>query len=198
MVSKILFLLLGLAAIFSCDRKNPYEKMLEEELASGTRSDSLFLGIYLGMPSKEFYDHCWDMNRKGLIRQGVNNTTVYARVSNFGEPASMNFYPTFFEDKIAVMPVDFAYESWAPWNQNLHADSLMLEVKDLVENWHGKKQDFIRVKNPNEFIGGIGFVKVEGNRRTFIRRIDEMTVRVEFTDMIAKQKMEAQQKLTKQ
>ena len=189
---QLLSILLCSYLLLSCQQKNSYEKMLERELATGIRNDSLFMGMYLGMPSKEFYTHCWNLNKEGKIRQGSSNATVYARVSNFGEPAEMNFYPEFFEGKIIKMPVDFAYEAWAPWNQELHADSLQLEVKALVEKWHGSKNEFISVKNPNKFLGGVGFLRMDGNRRTFIHRVNERTVRLEFTDMVANQKMESQ------
>ncbi len=67
------------SVISGCTPKAKYERKLKHELAKGVRYDSLFLGLYLGMPEKDFYIHCWELNKKGLIRQGSNNTTVEYR-----------------------------------------------------------------------------------------------------------------------
>jgi hypothetical protein len=59
-----------------CSPKAKYDRKLRHELASGVRYDSLFMGIYFGMPEKAFYLHCWKLNQKGLIKQGESNTTL--------------------------------------------------------------------------------------------------------------------------
>jgi hypothetical protein len=53
-----------------------YERLVKKELAKGVREDSLFLGIKFGMTSKEFYAHCWELNKKGLVTDGNGNTAV--------------------------------------------------------------------------------------------------------------------------
>ena len=192
-IIEILIISTLMVLFFSCQQKSEYRKMLEKELATGIRQDTLFYGIYLGMPSKDFYAHCWEMNKKGWIRQGDGNTSVYAKITELGDPASMNFYPSFYEDKIIEMPADFAYDAWAPWNKKLSADSLQIRVKGLMEEWHGK--GFIEVKGPNRFVSPIAFTKIDGNRRILIYKVDESKVRVEFTDMVAKEKMDKMEAL---
>lgn len=164
--------------------------MVTREMASGIRQDSLFFGFYFGMPSKDFYKHCFALNKKGWLRQGATNQTVFAKVTELDYPASMDFYPTFLEDKIAGMPVTFAYDSWAPWNKHLSADSLKVNVVGLMEKWYGP--GFIRVKNPNKYAGSRGdaFVKVDGNRRISIYNLDDTKVQVDFIDLTQKDKME--------
>ena len=175
---------------FSCQQKSEYHQILEREMASGIRYDSLFHGFYFGMPSKDFYSHCFKLNKKGLIRQGSTNQTVYAKITELEHPASMDFYPTFLDDKIAGMPVTFTYDSWAPWNKHLSADSLKLKVVDLMEEWYGP--GFIQIKNPSKFSvnGGDAFVKVNGNRRISVYNINDTKVNVDFMDLTQKEKME--------
>ena len=72
----ILLMLFPDCIISGCSPRSKYERRLKQELASGVRYDSLFMGLYFGMPEKEFYTHCWKLNIKGLIRQGESNTTV--------------------------------------------------------------------------------------------------------------------------
>ena len=79
-----------------------------------------FLGLYFGMPEKDFYMHCWKLNQKGLIKQGESNTTVeYQLKDELKYPAVMDFYPKFNQGKISEMPVMFKYKGWAPWNKTL-------------------------------------------------------------------------------
>jgi len=138
MKTKILWLipvLITILLVSSCTPKTKYDRMLKQELASGIRHDSLFMGLYLGMPAKEFYTHCWELNRKGLIRQGTRNMTVAYQIKDeLKYPATMDFYPEFVSDKISEMPVRFVYNGWAPWNKKLSADSLQVQVIILLKS----------------------------------------------------------------
>jgi hypothetical protein len=174
-----LFTLLMTVSFFSCEQKSNYQKLLERELASGERFDSLFLDLELGMTSKEFYVACWEMNKQGLLRQGSANTTVvYDLGDQLPYSAKMEFFPTFHEDKIIEMPVMFRYDAWSPWNRNLWADSLQLQVLDLLEEWHG--EGFIRADHPKL---GTAYVKIDGNRRIALTTLDDQFVQATYTDM---------------
>merc|ERR1711916_69005 len=108
--------------------------------------DSLFLDISFGMTKKEFYSHCWEMNKKRLVTWGNNNTSVLYRLENeLKSPASMNFYPEFYEGKISKMPVIYTYNGWSPWNEQLNADSLLIDVLELYKKWYG--DDFMTISN---------------------------------------------------
>lgn len=178
--------LLGFVCIISgCSPKAKYENMLKQELASGVRYDSLFMGIYLGMPEKNFYTRCWVLNGKGLIRQGIRNMTVeYQLKGELKYPATMDFYPEFVQGKIFEMPVRFLYNGWAPWNKKLSSDSLQIEVLNWYEKIYGN--GFIEVKHPER---GIAYVKVNGNRRISIFKEDDMHVWAIFTDMLVKEEV---------
>ncbi len=178
-------LLVFVCIISGCSPKAKYENMLRQELASGVRYDSLFMGIYLGMPEKDFYTHCWVLNWKGLIRQGIRNMTVeYQLKDELKYPATMDFYPEFVQGKIFEMPVRFLYNGWAPWNKKLSSDSLQIEVLNWYEKLYGN--GFIEVKHPER---GIAYVKVNGNRRISIFKEDDMHVWAIFTDMLVKEEV---------
>ncbi len=172
-------LLLTFLLALACEQKSPYERLLEEELAGGERYDSLFLGLGFGMSSKEFFAACWELNKQGLVRQGTYNATVVYDVSKeLPHSAKMDFYPRFYEDKIVGMPVVFRYDAWSPWNRNLWADSLQLDVVRLLETWHG--DGFIRADHPEL---GSAYVKVDGNRRIVVTTLDDQLVQATYTDM---------------
>lgn len=167
------------SVIYGCSPKARYERRLKNELATGVRYDSLFMGLYLGMPQKDFYIHCWNLNRQGLIKQGPGNTTVeYQLKSELKYPGTMDFYPDFVEGKIAEMPVKFIYSGWAPWNNKLSSDSLQADVLQWFEKKYGDR--FMKVDHTKK---GSAYIKLNGNRRITIFKEDEMNVWAVFTDM---------------
>ncbi|NUO02211.1 MAG: hypothetical protein HUU01_16515 [Saprospiraceae bacterium] len=181
------FVFFALTTFWSCSQASEYKRMEARELASGKRYDSLFLGIYLGMSSKDFYAHCWQMNKKQLIKEGMNNSSVQYVPKELKHPGKMYFYPRLWEDKVYEMPVAFTYDAWAPWNKELFADSLQVDVRRMFEGWYGK--GFIEINHPQR---GPAFVKMDGNRRITIWKESDQTVRASFTDVPIEKIVEAQ------
>jgi len=179
----LLFTVIILAvSISGCTKKAKYERKLKHELASGIKYDSLFMGIYFGMTEKEFYTHCWALNRKGIIKQGYRNSSVeYKMRYELNYPAMMDFYPVFVNGKINEMPVRFVYSGWAPWNKSLGADSLQLNILKWYEKQYGK--GFMVVEHPKR---GIAYVKIDGNRRISLFKENDTYVWAIFTDMSVK------------
>jgi hypothetical protein len=172
-------ILISAFLIFGCSPRSKYEHRLKREMAKGERHDSLFMGLYLGMPDKEFYTRCWQLNRKGLIKQGSNNASVeYITKDELKHAGTMNFYPTFVEGKIYEMPVKFAYSGWAPWNKDLSSDKLQQDVLAWYQKVYGR--GFIRVRHPKN---GVAYVKIDGNRRITIFKEGDLNVWAIFTDM---------------
>lgn len=181
-VDWLLIVILVLVILTGCSPRARYERRLNSELKSGVRYDSLFLGLYFGMPEKEFYVHCWKLNQKGLIKQGESNTTAEYKLKNeLKSPALMNFYPNFLDGRIFEMPVSFKYEGWAPWNKTLSAPNLQSELVKWYEKIYGG--GFIEVKHP---LHGSAYVKIDGNRRITIFIQDDLHVWAVFTDMSVK------------
>ena len=188
MKKKILWIMPVLIAgllINGCSPRSKYERMLNQELASGVRHDSLFMGIYFGMPEKDFYTHCWILNREGLIKQGPDNTTVeYELKDELKYSATMQYYPEFVQSKIYEMPVRFIYNGWTPWNKELSSDNLELDILRLYEEIYS--EGFIKVKHSKH---GIAYTKIDGNRRITIFKEDELHVWTVFTDMSVKKEL---------
>jgi hypothetical protein len=134
------------------------------------------------MPEKVFYVHCWNLNHKGLLKQGETNTTAeYQLKDELKYPALMDFYPKFNQGKISEMPVTFKYKGWAPWNKNLSSVKLQNEVRKWYEKIYGG--GFIMVKHHSH---GKAYVKIDGNRRITIFVGDDLHVWAVFTDMSVK------------
>lgn len=165
-----------------CTPGKTYERRLKRELASGIRYDSLFMGLSFGMTQKEFYEHCWNMNKDSVIKQGSANMSVqYDLNEELEHPATMNFYPKFDSGKIVEMPVRFIYNGWAPWTKELSASNLAKDVKSWYEDIYGK--GFITVTHP---MNGDAYTKIDGNRRITIYVENDLYVWARFTDMLAR------------
>ena len=179
-------------AISSCTSSGAeqYDKVVKKELAKGVRVDSLFLGISFGMTSKTFFGYCWELNKKGIISDGSNNTMVLYKIdSGLRFPASMNFYPDFLNNKVANMRVTFQYNAWAPWNKAQFSDSLLPDVLQLYKKWYPGGNDFIALTDKTK---RTIYVKVDGNRRITIGRFDDMIVKVDYSDLLVEEKIKKQ------
>jgi hypothetical protein len=192
-MNKILFLFVGVLILFaaSCSKKAKYEAMVQEGLTSGERHDTLFLGLWLGMPSQVFYEKCWELNKEGLVRQGEGNVSVlYVLEDELKSEVDVNFYPTFWEDSIYEMPVKFNYKGWAPWNAQFSSDTLQLELVELFKDWYG--DGFIELEHSTR---GKAFVKVDGNRRISIYKDKSAdgTVWALYTDLSKEKEYKAKQ-----
>ena len=107
--------------------------------------------------------------------------------TELGHPAGMNFYPDFYNNTIAKMRASFQYDAWAPWNRKLFSDTLLPKVLEMYKKWYDKGNPFIKIEDKER---GIIYVKVDGNRRIIIGKPDDMTVRVDYTDLLVEQEMD--------
>ncbi|MEM6699531.1 MAG: hypothetical protein AAF806_15615 [Bacteroidota bacterium] len=170
------FWILFFGILLSTSCKSEYEQMVERE--KGIQQDSLFLGITFGMTSKEFYAHCWELNKQELIKQGpVNQTVEYNLDDELRQEGHMYFYPKFQDDKIHEMPVTFSYDA-LPWTDEYSLDTLYEDVQNLVTDWYGELTEFTHPEK------GSVLVRVDGNRRIRVFK-DPMNTKVKviFTDL---------------
>jgi hypothetical protein len=183
----VFILLIMLSVGCSQSEMDLYNKLVENELASKRKVNDIFMGISLGMTSKDFYGHCWEMNNKGIFTDGAGNTAVNYKLKNkeLKHPAEMNFYPEFNDNRISRMWVKFEYDGWMPWNKKLDSDDLLEDVLQLYKKWYPEGNQFIKI---NDKTKGTIYVKVDGNRRIIIGRFDEVQVKVDYTDLLVEKK----------
>lgn len=165
--------------MIQCSGPIEYEDLVERELSSGIRNDSLFFGIHFGMSSKGFYDQCWKLNKKNVLKDGMGNMTAAFPITELKHPALFEFYPTFKDDKINTMPAFVHYTGWAPWNKDMSAENLVEDIKDILEKWHDVK--FYPIVSPTVFSNA--YVSVKGNQKIVIDYAAENKVDVIYTDL---------------
>ena len=183
--TRLLFLYVLVFVTANCNSPDDYETVLARELARPDTIHTLFFNYKLGMSRQAFYDSSWALNRQGLVSHGPNNRNVqYKLPDQLSHEATMLYYPDFENDRISQMRVRFSYDGWAPWNRHLWADSLIFEIRDLMEAWYGK--GFLTNQVSVPMIGITNeFVKIDANRQIMIRRDSDREVLVTITDLRA-------------
>ncbi len=193
---KVVGFVLLLLVIIACDNRSEYQKLVEREMSKGVREDSLFLGIHLGMTRKDFFVHCWKLNKQYMLDNGPGNLTAeYAINDDLRMPSYMRFYPNFIDNQIYEMPVEFTYQSWSPWAKETSGDSLLPDVINMYEEWYDS--EFIKMELEGKTDS---WVMVEGNRRLIVYRKDTATVFAKYDDLfvtneLAKQRREMLEEL---
>ena len=177
------FLVLLLLA--ACERTPSHEAIVARELARPDTVREIFLNYELGMSRQAFYDSSWALNRRGLVTHGPQNQNVLYKLSDaLPYEATMLYYPDFKDDRVVQMRARFQYDAWAPWNRRLWSDSLLLDVRQLMEAWYDKGFITQEVSIP---LNGLTheFVKIDANRQITIRRASDSDVLVMITDLRA-------------
>lgn len=159
----------------SCDFKSPLS--FDDK---PTEYDSLFFGTYLGMPKKDFFDLCTELNKDQIITQALGGTTnvEHRIVDQYDSEVSMRFFPTFIEEKVFEMPVTYSYVAWAPWNRQYWAENLLPKVLEKYKLVYG--EEFKLIEHP---IQGKVYYKIDGKRRINLFIKDEQHVLAVFTDL---------------
>lgn len=177
----LIFLGTTLIGCFQSD----YTRLVKSELAKGVRYDSLLLGIRFGDTRNDFYGKCFDLNRQQLVREGPGNTSVQYMFTDsvvHSRPTEIRllFMPKYDEqDIITEMNMEFSYRGWAPWVQELQSDTLKAKTMQILMNWY-KGNDFVmaHIQNTDQP------VKVDGNRRIVIYKLDPERVVVKVQDIL--------------
>lgn len=178
--TKFTLLFLILVSV-SC--QSDYTKLVKSELNSGKEYNTIFHGLKFGQSQKEFFETCWNLNKKGLATHGGNNQNVKIVLqpedsTKTTEKINMLFYPKFSpENNIIAMDVTFTYVAWSPWNDNLKSERLFPVIKDSLLKWY-PGNDFINVKNV--------LVKVDGNRQIQLNKSSDKDVSVVIEDLAYK------------
>ena len=170
----------------SCSENLPpahtYAGKVARGLKSGETHDSLFMGYHFGMDRQEYYDWCFALNKQQKLQQG-SGVNVYTRLENeLKHPAAFHFSADFYENEIALMNLKYRYDAWAPWNKDMGADSLLVDLQNYLKKEYGGSDFFIAAhpEVPKRKV----YCKIDGNRQIILfKSIDESEVLGEMYDL---------------
>jgi len=166
-------------SLSACQVPDKLEAVINEELKSGVKNDSLFVGISFGLKQKEFYDHCWKLNSEGIIGRGSQNASVlYMFEDDEGYNVDFHFFPEYDEGKAYKYNASFSYNAWAPWNKQLQSDDLLKKLPDILVKWYGGNEFFKIQHGKSET-----YYKIDGNRQIEMKIKDDMLIVATFTDL---------------
>ncbi len=174
--------LLAVGFLWSCQQKSTYTRTAEQQLATGQRTDTIFLEMKFGIRTDSFFNLCRRLNREQIIRDGYDNRVMVIHY-DLGEkytkaPAAMDFFPVFKDTSLVQMGCSFTYNGWSPTNKDYSANQLLKEVKPLVEKWYGTGFFSIGKKQ-----GDTVWAKIDNNRRILLFVADDHRVRMLVTDL---------------
>jgi len=166
-----------------------YRRLEKKEMMSGVRYDSLFKGLYLGMPYTDFREHCMQMHIRREFREGGLKSGAwleYKLKEEMKYPAAINFFPEFENQVISKMHAAIYYDSHVSFSEKPFAkDSLLHDVLNLMKTWYG--DGFIKIDSPDSLRDDI-HVKVNGNRRITVYTDDsDYLINIWFVDLLAKE-----------
>ena len=145
-MNKITLLFFALL-LFACE--SDYSKVIRQERNKNIRNDSLFLGFQMGQTKKDFFNSCWELNKKGLVIQSDDNEYVSKTLlskdhDNTADDIEMLFYGSFNENNIMTgMDHKFRYLGWSIWNEEYNA----LKLKE--EGMEFSSEVLVRIKQNN-------------------------------------------------
>jgi hypothetical protein len=180
MVKVGVFLLLPFAFLLGC--RKSYKEVEQAELAKKIRYDSVFQGVYLGMPRDEFRAHCLKMNQVGKFKEGAMAKVQF--VAPVGpDSVVFLFYPDFVNDLISEVPVLAQYKAWSPWNDELSGVVLEKKIKEFIISQIGGNS-FQPIYGASD---KVAWVKVDGNRRITVYRMEDDYVKIIYKDLLVQQ-----------
>ena len=166
--------------------KSEYTRYVETEIAKGIKNDSLILGMFMGQTRQDFFTRCLELNKQQIITDGgsmdAKFVEAYDSLGDNTKRKEMLFYGL-FDDKTNVMygmRMTFSYFGWTLWNEDLHADKLIWDVRDkLMKDYGGNP--FIEVDLSGDTLKSL--VKIDGNRRIVIVPKNKKDVYVKIEDL---------------
>lgn len=166
-VREIFWILFLSVMVPACNESGHEYKIMEQrELESGVLFDSLFQGLYFGMPHREFRDHCMEMHIQKHFREGglKNGAWLEWAIDDLEYPAAVNFYPKFSDKLISEVQGSIYYDSEIKFTKAnpFSQDKLLADVLIMFSKWYDT--EFIKIKSPESSKSDL-YITVNGNRR---------------------------------
>lgn len=174
---KTAFVLFSVLMTLSCSpSESEYQQLVKKEMDTGIVHDSLLFDLRFGQTKKQFFEQCWKLNKKGLVKQGPNNRFVEYKLplrqsQSLKDAITLLFYGIFDENNIMTgMDLQFSYDAWSLWNEKLQSKELVHAIKDSLEKWYpGNRFKLLEMPRDTTAV----FVKIDGNRRIWIQPLDD-------------------------
>ena len=181
-IQLLLFLTMGI--IFTaCESE--YSRTVKREIKTGVVHEDLILGLKLGQTQKDFYDHCWKLNKQKLVSHGSGNKFAKHLMlldSTAQEPneVEMLFYGIFDEEKVMHgMHMKFSYLKWSPWGKEFQSDILVKALKEkYLKEYKGNPFIEITIKDSLK-----AYAKIDGTREILIYPNSDKDVTVKMGDL---------------
>ncbi len=141
------------------------------------KCDTLYLGYRFGMSEEEFFGHCREMNRRGILFEGDELNTVTQEI-DLTVDSRIYIRPLFDdEDKIYQLDLLFQYNVLPMFRKDLTPAKLRKEVLEYMEKELGEK-----LKPRDHPVYKRVWENVQGHRRLRLFHEGER-IKVEYYDL---------------
>ena len=180
----VLFLVYFL--ILNCQQESKYSKTLKKEKESGKIFNDLIFDMKFGQTKDDYFNICYELNKKKLITSGGREFSpeyiMYPKKENKNsKKIKMSFNGIFDKNNIIEgLNLRFNYYTWSPWNKDYNSSYLIEEIKDTLLVWFPGNDFFkLDLKDKENF----AYIKIDGNRRIRIYKIDAKDIAVKIEDV---------------
>lgn len=182
-ISILVEIVVVLGLLTGCNNKQSLEDIIKYESESGVKYNNLFHGLYFGMPMDNFYDHCFQMNQKGVFFQNGLNVEVIVKYENeFSAPVDFVFFPQGTYQSIERIDGSFMFQHWSPFSKEYRASGLIEELVEKMQDWYPGR-DFVRIDHPKA-LWPYAYAKVDGNRKIVLyQSFDDQKVHVTYENL---------------
>lgn len=178
---KVFLCIIIILVINGCNKKNESNEIKDkrlQEVNSGIKNDTLFLGYTFGMTKDQFDKRTRELYKKGTLY--LNDEKYYAYEMNLDKgvlgKAEAIYTPTFFENKLYKLTV------YVKGKGNLASCTSPALIQIMLVTLYAQKYGYGFIKEKGALKNEDNYVLIQGNREIkIIVAIDD--ARVFYTDL---------------
>jgi len=193
-MKKLLLIIIIISSLLSCQdyqrrkHQQTIDEKIEKELSLGIRNDTIFLGLTFGMTEKEFNNKLQSLKKEGKIYLNDNNYYEYEFSLENNAKGEATFNTDYFENKLYELAVIVKSDDLIFGTSTL---LLKLNLRMIYSSKYGYgsclEKESILDNNSKDYIW------INGNRMIEMNSGINSVI-IFYTDLMAKNKKEAQMK----
>jgi len=189
---KKLLLITIISSLLSCQdyQRKKHQQIIDEkikkELSSDIRNDTIFLGLTFGMTEKEVNNKLQSLKKEGKIYSNDNNYYEYEFSLENNAKGKATFNTDYFENKLYELTVIVK-------SDDLIYGSSTLLLKLMLRMIYSRKYGYDDLEKESILGNSEDYIWINGNRMIEMNSGINNVI-IFYTDLIAKNKKEAQMK----
>ncbi|MBU1298082.1 MAG: hypothetical protein KJ963_06860 [Bacteroidetes bacterium] len=184
-MNKVIIFLLFIFLIAGCNKKyeedetekaqEAYDKKVQEELNSGIRNDTIFLGYTFGMTKNQAEKKTKELYKQHILYINDDNYYAYEMSLEKDDKAEATFAPSYFKNRLNALTVDVKPKGYFA---RLLYNPGLLQI--TLVNLYVEKYGYSYIKQEGAFDND--YIFIQGNREIKVIQTIK-NVRIFYTDL---------------